>query len=418
MRRRMLLFSCAVCIACSERAPQTVVPAPQRDSVPAAGAAAAGSDIVQQLQLDATLEDAAAASLLARLQPIADTATSEEVGAPALLRSAWLKLRLHPDEADEAQVRARPQDYWYFEIQGGHYYNGADLDTLRARFPESALRDDADYAGTWLPRGGECEGFVDCYVGAGIHRLLEFMRTHPSSPYVPAVVAQANHVVLSVLAAEADLGAATDMYDPVEVRRHLVRYDSIARQLPGGPRNAALTVLEPLLQRVGTGGRVDGPTYTQGHMGLFIAGERGSVCLLMENPRLGVGATVMLMRPQTGDTIAARITLPMRDDCSGPGTAAPEVLARYSAVLLRRAPHPGNGVAVLPWGAPVLAPGAVRFTLRHIDEPEMLTECTSGEGVHYHLRDEATGTVLWHRYVWLGYDTEPTCPDSGPGAGG
>jgi hypothetical protein len=45
---------------------------------------------------------------------------------------------------------------------------------------------------------------------------------------------------------------------------------------------------------------------------------------------------------------------------------------------------------------------------------EAFFACTSSEGVHLTVWSESMETArrLWHSYVYLGYDTEPTCTDA------
>jgi hypothetical protein len=45
----------------------------------------------------------------------------------------------------------------------------------------------------------------------------------------------------------------------------------------------------------------------------------------------------------------------------------------------------------------------------------VLRACTSTEGVHLEVRDRQ-GRRLWHRYVYLGYDVDPTCTPDESGA--
>jgi hypothetical protein len=198
---------------------------------------------------DSGLDSAAAVVRLAELQRIADSARSEAVAAPALLRVGLLKLRLYPADIDGAVAAKRPQDFFHNEIAGGWLYNGADFDTLLARYPTSTLAEDARYAKIFLIPGGECEGFVECYIGFGLRPHFEFLRTDPSSTHAADVVALINAEIRRALAEVPDLAKQTESYDPVAVRKHIAAYDSIARGLPSPARESARQLLDSLLSR-------------------------------------------------------------------------------------------------------------------------------------------------------------------------
>jgi hypothetical protein len=180
------------------------------------------------------------------LRPVLDTlerrlARSSAADSPALLlQLGRARTAFDPDRgsvhADYAT--ARTSAFWYNEIGANYLYNGADLRALIGRFPGSALVDDAAYAITRLPMGGECEGFVACYVGRQWEPLSEFLRAHPQSAYADSAIER-------VLAGYAqidstlDLRAATDYVEPAELRKLVAQLDSMGRDLPA-PRGVRL----------------------------------------------------------------------------------------------------------------------------------------------------------------------------------
>ena len=198
---------------------------------------------------DAGLDSTAAVARLVEVQAIADTATAESVLALALLRAGLLKVQLYPADYFGGEAAKRPQDFFHDEIAGGWLYNGADFDTLLVRFPMSPLADDARYAKLFLIPGGECEGRVDCIIGYGLHRPIEFLRTDANSPHAPAVLATINRELRRALADVPDLRTATESYDPIAVRGQLASYDSVARRLPLRLRDSATALLDSIWAR-------------------------------------------------------------------------------------------------------------------------------------------------------------------------
>lgn len=422
MSRCCLLLLVAGAAACRDPMPEP--PAPVTTTAPAVADTAAREpepdtvftaferEVWQQLEQDAAMTEQEARALVLRLQPIADSAMDEPTAAPALLRLGWLKLRIHDDEVSAEALAARPHDFAWFEIQGRNYYLATDLDSLLSRFPGSSLRDDAAYALTYRPRGGECEGYIECYVQRGTDPLLDFMAAYPTSRHVTAAVARANAHIAAMLSEQPDLRTATERYDPVAVRTQLLRYDSIARTLPRDARNAADATLEPLRRRFD--GEPPAAADPRPHpltreLGLFYDTGSG-LCIMMEDPRLQIGTPVLLVDVRAPDTVSAVITLPLRHNCAGRSTFPPPRLAAYSVVPARAGMELSHGLAITSYQPDVRMEGG-RLTARIGGEEQVLSECTSSEGLHHFVRKASSNEVLWHVYVSLGYDTEPTCPE-------
>ncbi len=215
------------------------------------GAQTSGTLPVDSAGAPVTAETVAADTIhiptdLDSLRPVLDTlerrlARASAVDSAALLyqlgraRSAFGPDRSSPHAG---YATARSTAYWYHEIGANWIYNGVDLNELIRRFPGNALVDDAAYAITRLPMGGECEGFVACYVGRQWGPLSEFLRAHPQS-------ALADSAIDRVLAGYAqidstvDLRVATDFIEPEELRKLVAQLDSMGRYLPP-PRSTRL----------------------------------------------------------------------------------------------------------------------------------------------------------------------------------
>jgi hypothetical protein len=264
-RPQTIRASAAICFAAtlvlSACASETV---PERQGTPAVDTTGmqtkeplveAERQTVLAVRADSALADDALRLRVAELQRIADTATAGAVAAPALLRLGLLKMRLYTGDVRDSIAKLRPGDFFYDEVSGSHLYGGGELTTLLERFPDSPLADEAAYAITLLPAGGECEGYINCYVSRVSYRSLEFLEQHPRSPLAGLAVARINDGVHDVLRDTPDLAAATEMYDPKEFRPQLARYDSIARTLPAAPSAEALFVIAGLWERLGEAAR-------------------------------------------------------------------------------------------------------------------------------------------------------------------
>jgi len=214
----------------------------------------------QTLQLaraDSALQDSALTAGLSQLQQVADTATSSVLAAPALLRLGLLKLRLFPNEAADSFVARRPGDFAYDEISASHLYRGREFDVLLERYPTSVLADDAAYARTFLARGGECEGFTDCYAAVATRELGAFLQKYPDSRHAAAAVQRSAAELRSVFAVQSDrqqfnpsdLTEATQFHDPAAVQRVIEDYEITVRQLRRDVAAPAFYLLADLWER-------------------------------------------------------------------------------------------------------------------------------------------------------------------------
>jgi hypothetical protein len=198
---------------------------------------------------DTGLDSIQAVQRLMELERTSQLETSESILAPTLLRAGLLKLNRYAVDVGGEFAATRPHEFFRNEIAGAWLYNGADFDSLLAKYPGSVLADDARYAKLFLVPGGECEGLVECYVFRALEGRLSFLETDARSRHALAVVAAINRDVTLALAFVREPSEKTEDYDPAAVRAHLVRYDSVARQLPSPAREAASATLDSIWRR-------------------------------------------------------------------------------------------------------------------------------------------------------------------------
>ena len=132
---------------------------------------------------------------------------------------------------DSQYAAARPTEYFYDEIGGGWLYRGWHFEELRRRFPNDSLTDDAAYALTRLPGGGECEGFIPCYVARGFGPVAEFLREYPQSHFAHEAIRRAL-AAFAQFTPELDLRQGSEYVDTSDVRRLVTELDSLGRALP------------------------------------------------------------------------------------------------------------------------------------------------------------------------------------------
>ena len=140
-------------------------------------------------------------------------------------------------------------EFHYNEINGSHFYDGNHLRRLLKEFPDHELADDTAYQLTQLPEGGECEGYVTCYIGRGTRGVLGFLRAYPNSEFAPEAVTRANNV-FSQLSDFEDLAAESEYYSPDETEALLRSYQSVVQDLPVRERLQAYRVIAPLMARL------------------------------------------------------------------------------------------------------------------------------------------------------------------------
>lgn len=157
------------------------------------------------------------------------------------------------------------------EIAGSWLYQGGELRQIVERHRDHVLADDAAYAAIRLPPGGECEGWVPCYLHAATGPLMEFLEAFPTSDLTVRAVEEANEGWRTVLADHPNLSEATELYDPVEVRELLDRYEAAALRLEGPARSAALELVAELRARFVASGRRSSTAPTGARIPAFTA---------------------------------------------------------------------------------------------------------------------------------------------------
>lgn len=200
-------------------------------------------------------EQVNADSLRAKIDSL-DAALSgaSEASRPRLLFELGRAKRLYVGDRGTPQgdYAARHEDeFFYNEIGGNYLYNGKDLKSLIERYPQHDLADDAAYELTLLPGGGECEGFLTCYIGREWNDLQPFLQRFPRSAYASRAVERIVQAYRDALKDVTDLARPTEMYDPKELRPLLASLDSVAVTLPAPLKARADSLSDSIWPRLG-----------------------------------------------------------------------------------------------------------------------------------------------------------------------
>ena len=142
-------------------------------------------------------------------------------------------------QPNDAYGRAHETEYFYNEIAGSWLYTGAHYQQLIDRFPASDLADDAAYQLTLLVQGGECEGYIACYVHSGWHRVAEFLRQRPASPLASRAAMRALRAFRTIEPGM-DLRGGSEYIEPGEIRKLVAELDSVGSTLRATPFGARL----------------------------------------------------------------------------------------------------------------------------------------------------------------------------------
>jgi hypothetical protein len=135
----------------------------------------------------------------------------------------------------------------------------------------------------------------------------------------------------------------------------------------------------------------------------------GIACLVIANPGLLPHAAIIVVQPERPQSFWKAEVTGRSNACRADGAAA-----RAYRVRLAKKGEPADGVLV-----GVLAPvadarierGSAAVRLEGARLPIVFRTCTSADGVHltgWAGRPMASLRV-WHAYVYLGQDLEPTC---------
>jgi len=139
-------------------------------------------------------------------------------------------------------AKVRPTEYLYNEIGANYLYLGTQFKELEKKFPTSPLAADADYEIANLSQGGECEGFILCYVEGAFAPVRAFLQRYPDTPHTAEAVQRADDSFRKNLWGEhwkTDLGDISDpnkptgdYYDPNELKKLVAQYEDLAEKLP------------------------------------------------------------------------------------------------------------------------------------------------------------------------------------------
>jgi len=91
--------------------------------------------------------------------------------------------------------------------------------------------DDAAYELTLLPRGGECEGWIPCYISREWDPLAAFLQAYPASPFADAAI-ERTLAAFGFVETDKDLRTSTGFSDPEEIRKLTESLEAVGRMLP------------------------------------------------------------------------------------------------------------------------------------------------------------------------------------------
>ena len=139
-------------------------------------------------------------------------------------------------------AKARPTEYSYNEVGGNYLYSGVHFQEIEKRFPGSALAVEAAYELTKLSQGGECEGFITCYMRGGFTPVRDFLLRYPDSLHTPEAVKRADDAFRQNLWGDVwntergeikdPNNPSDDYYDPADLKKMVQEYEDLAEKLP------------------------------------------------------------------------------------------------------------------------------------------------------------------------------------------
>ena len=139
----------------------------------------------------------------------------------------------------------------------------------------------------------------------------------------------------------------------------------------------------------------------------------GQTCVELRDTAV-VGHTVQFVAASTPQTVG-RAQLSAKSPSCGALFQDTTSFTYYSATILSGTLDEGLPAVVLARVTKPLtfADSTVALDIDGDGKLDAVRSCTSSDGVHLTVWDGAppTGRREWHRYVYLGYDLEPTCTD-------
>jgi hypothetical protein len=86
--------------------------------------------------------------------------------------------------------RKQTDTLFYNEIGGNWLINDQLVWNLHAKYRQTAAADDLAWLAAALPKGGECEGYVPCYIALANMRSGEYLRRHPHGVHADEAMRQ------------------------------------------------------------------------------------------------------------------------------------------------------------------------------------------------------------------------------------
>jgi hypothetical protein len=142
--------------------------------------------------------------------------------------------------------RQHPREFAFSEPDAAYFYTGYHFRELVTRFPQHHLADDAAYRLTALPEGGECEGYLPCYIEyrLALTALTAFLTQFPESEYAPEAIHRAGNAFTESLAEVLDNPRDPEMLDLATVDSLLNAYSATVTRLPEHLRSRARPAID------------------------------------------------------------------------------------------------------------------------------------------------------------------------------
>ena len=136
------------------------------------------------------------------------------------------------------------------------------------------------------------------------------------------------------------------------------------------------------------------------------------VCLIISEQNLKVGSKVSLVFPTNPQKLVSSVVTTIGEkECAGASKS--DIPGRFYQLSLRYNPTQLDwpAIGILDASSLRRAGSKVVGDLDNDEIKESFRSCASHEGLHLTVwsGQQITGTRRWHRYYYLGYDTEPTC---------
>ena len=140
------------------------------------------------------------------------------------------------------------------------------------------------------------------------------------------------------------------------------------------------------------------------------ASRRDQACVAMPGSPLVAGSIVTLIQPSRPQSVRT-VTVDGVAEC--PALAEALIAGPYYSIRpFASDPTVWIAIAGKP-GTREISPGVVAVRLRAAQAEAQVRSCTSNEGLHVTVWAGAPlrSRRLWHQYVYLGYDVEPSCEE-------